>query len=74
VEFDLRNPGGPLKRKGIASLRLDHTGREGNRERGSSAKGDDADIVRLLKPTDKDAEWNLKKPFAAWAGYPKGNQ
>ncbi len=59
----------PLKREGIAVLRLDHTGHEGTRARGSSAKGDDVDLVWLLKPTDRDAGWTLTRSASrvGWA-------
>lgn len=46
--------GVPLKRAGIAMVRLDHTGRDGARgARGSSAKSDDVDIAWQLTATDR---------------------
>lgn len=61
----------PLKRAGIAAARLDHTGHEGSRARGSSAKGDDVDVVWLLKPTDKEAGWNLTRSAARMGWVPE---
>ena len=61
----------PLKRAGIAAVRLDHTGHEGTRARGSSAKGDDVDVVWLLKPTDKDFGWKLTLAAARMGWVPE---
>lgn len=44
----------PLKAAGIASLRLDHAGKEAGRgQRGSSAKNDDVDVVYRLDRTEE---------------------
>lgn len=50
----------PLKARGVTVVRLDHTGHEGTRARGSSAKDQDADVVWSLTTTDEDAGWVLK--------------
>jgi AAA domain len=41
-----------LKQRGVAMLRLDHTGHNKERTRGSSAKNDDIDLAWLLKKGD----------------------
>lgn len=42
-----------LKRRGVTWCRLDHAGKDSDRgQRGSSAKGDDVDIVWKLTPTE----------------------
>lgn len=44
---------GPLKQAGIATLRLDHAGKEASKgQRGSSAKNDDVDVVYRLDRND----------------------
>ena len=46
-----RHTAKPLKAKGIALLRIDDAGKDLTRgQRGTSAKGDDVDVVWLLKP------------------------
>jgi hypothetical protein len=50
-----RHTGSLLKAAGIATLRLDHSGKEQDRgQRGSSAKADDVDVVWRLKPREND--------------------
>ena len=41
-----------LKRRGITWARLDHSGHEAGRQRGSSGKGDDVDLVWALTKTE----------------------
>lgn len=49
-----RHTGSPLKAAGIASLRLDHAGKDLDRgSRGSSAKTEDVDVVWKLAPRDR---------------------
>jgi hypothetical protein len=51
-----RHTGTRLKRRGVAAVRLDHYGKDGDRgQRGSSAKNDDVDVVWQLMPADGDA-------------------
>jgi hypothetical protein len=48
-----RYAGTRLKRLGVAAVRLDHYGKDGDRgQRGSSAKNDDVDVVWQLTPGD----------------------
>lgn len=61
-----RFTGGPLKANGIALSRLDHEGHEGGRSRGSSAKGDDVDIVWQLKSTDDGVIYIRKASRMSW--------
>jgi hypothetical protein len=43
-----------LKQRGITSARLDHAGKDGTKgQRGSSAKGDDVDVIWQLAKTDE---------------------
>jgi len=47
-----RHTGQPLKARGIAMVRLDHDGKDSAKgSRGSSAKGDDVDIIWAVKPS-----------------------
>lgn len=51
----------PLKRAGIAVLRLDHLGKDATKgQRGSSAKGDDVDCVWLLVEKTKGKKYTLR--------------
>jgi hypothetical protein len=51
----------PLKRAGIAVLRLDHLGKDATKgQRGSSAKGDDVDCVWLLVEKAKGKKYTLR--------------
>lgn len=62
------NTGQPLKRLGVATLRLDHMGKvKGKGTRGSSAKGDDVDVAWLLDDTDKGLK--LTTPVRARMGW-----
>jgi len=55
-----RHTGRVLKAAGIGLLRLDHEGRDSTRgARGSSAKGDDVDVVYQLKRSRTDGEFTL---------------
>ena len=47
-----RNTLAPLKQRGIAVLRLDHQGKDGRGQRGSSAKDGDVDTIWRLKLQD----------------------
>ena len=44
--------GAQLKRRGVTFVRLDHAGWEGQHARGSSAKGDDVDVIWKLLPVE----------------------
>jgi hypothetical protein len=61
-----RFTGGPLKAQGKSLSRLDHEGLEAGRSRGSSAKGDDVDIVWQLKPTDDGVQFVRKAARMSW--------
>jgi len=56
-----------LKRRGITWCRLDHAGKEGDRgQRGSSAKGDDVDVVWRLKAQDNGVALKRELSRMAW--------
>ena len=64
----------PLKRRGVTVLRLDHLGKDAeNGARGSSAKGDDVDVVWHLTKKEKadTTTITLKLDRARSADYPK---
>lgn len=61
-----RFTGAPLKTAGISMARLDHEGHESGRSRGSSAKGDDVDIVWQLKPLDDGYQFVRKASRISW--------
>jgi RecA-family ATPase len=53
IQAFYRHTGIMLKRRGVTYARLDHTGKDPTKgQRGSSAKGDDVDIVWKLTKTD----------------------
>jgi hypothetical protein len=58
-----------LKQRGLTWMRLDHAGHEATHQRGSSAKGDDVDIVWRLKRTDNGVV--LKRELARMAWVPE---
>ena len=50
-----------LKKRGIAYIRIDHTGKNTLASaRGSSAKKDDVDLVWFMSPTKSDVKFNLE--------------
>lgn len=56
-----------LKARGVAVLRLDHGGKVAEQgQRGSSAKGDDVDLVWQLKATDDGLEFVRDASRVAW--------
>lgn len=61
-----RFTGSPLKAAGISLARNDHEGHQEGRSRGSSAKGDDVDIVWQLKPTDDGYQFARKASRVSW--------
>ena len=61
-----RHTGSPLKAAGISLMRLDHEGHQEGRSRGSSAKGDDVDIVWQLRATDDGYEFVRKASRISW--------
>lgn len=57
-----------LKARGVAVLRLDHGGKVAEQgQRGSSAKGDDVDLVWHLKATENGLEFIRDASRVAWA-------
>jgi hypothetical protein len=61
------NTGIELKRRGITWLRLDHAGKEPSREqRGTSAKGDDVDLVWSLTKTNNGVLLKRVRSRMAW--------
>jgi hypothetical protein len=53
----------PLRKRGIAMLRLDHLGKDAARgARGSSAKKDDVDAEWLLTEVDKGKQYTIAQP------------
>lgn len=61
-----RLTGQPLKSHGISLCRLDHEGYQEGRSRGSSAKGDDVDIVWQLKVQDDGMQFVRKAARVSW--------
>lgn len=62
-----RHTGLHLKARGVAVLRLDHGGKDASLgQRGSSAKGDDVDLVWQLKPTDNGLQLDRKASRMPW--------
>jgi len=61
-----RFTGQPLKSAGIAMCRLDHEGYQEGRSRGSSAKGDDVDIIWQLKVQDDGIQFIRKASRVSW--------
>lgn len=61
-----RHTGTPLKQRNVSLIRLDHEGHEGGRSRGSSAKGDDVDIVWGLTRTDTGLTLKRKASRISW--------
>lgn len=62
-----RHTGRPLKALGVSLLRLDHGGKDAERgQRGSSAKGDDVDVVWQLMPSDNGLELVRKAARMSW--------
>lgn len=56
-----------LKARGVAVCRLDHGGKNADQgQRGSSAKGDDVDLVWQLKATDGGLEFRRDASRVAW--------
>lgn len=63
-EFYL-NVGQELKKRAVAYLRLDHIGKDASRgARGSSAKGDDLDIIWTMSRTKEENVFTLKNQKA----------
>lgn len=57
-----------LKRRGVTFVRLDHAGKDATRgQRGSSAKGDDVDLVWKLEPTDGGVRLKRELTRISWA-------
>ncbi len=61
-----RHAGLEMKRRGVTWMRLDHSGHDGTRARGGSAKGDDVDIVWHLVATDDGIELVNEKRRMGW--------
>jgi hypothetical protein len=62
-----RHTGIGLKQRGVTWARLDHAGKDADRgQRGSSAKGDDVDIVWRLARTDGGAELHRDAARPSW--------
>lgn len=62
----------PLKRAGVAVLRLDHLGKDATKgQRGSSAKGDDVDCVWLLVEKAKGKKYTLRCERQRSADHPQ---
>lgn len=62
-----RHTGLHLKARGVSVLRLDHGGKDPTQgQRGSSAKGDDVDIVWQLRATDSGLELSRKAARMSW--------
>lgn len=62
-----RHTGRSLKALGVSLLRLDHGGKNAERgQRGSSAKGDDVDVVWQLRETDNGLELVRKAARMSW--------
>lgn len=62
-----RHSGNRLKALGITLLRLDHGGKDTDRgQRGSSAKGDDVDLVWQLTGTDSGLQLDRKASRMGW--------
>lgn len=62
-----RHTGLHLKARGIGLLRLDHAGKNTEQgQRGSSAKGDDVDVVWQLRATDNGLELIRKAARMSW--------
>jgi KaiC/GvpD/RAD55 family RecA-like ATPase len=57
-----------LKRRAVTWARLDHAGKDATRgQRGSSAKGDDVDLVWKLEPADNGIALRRELSRIAWA-------
>lgn len=57
-----------LKRRAVTFTRLDHAGKDpGRGQRGSSAKGDDVDLVWKLEPTDNGVRLKRELTRISWA-------
>lgn len=66
-----RHTGIRLKRLGVSLIRIDHGGKDDSRgQRGSSAKGDDVDIVWQLSHV-REQEFALKRKAARMSGIPE---
>jgi hypothetical protein len=62
-----RHTGRGLKALGVSLLRLDHGGKDAERgQRGSSAKGDDVDVVWQLTPTEDGLELVRRAARMSW--------
>lgn len=62
-----RHTGRSLKALGVSLLRLDHGGKNPDQgQRGSSAKGDDVDVVWQLTPSDDGLELVRKAARMSW--------
>ena len=62
-----RHTGLHLKARGVSVLRLDHGGKDPTQgQRGSSAKGDDVDIVWQLRATDTGLQLTRKAARMSW--------
>lgn len=63
-----RHTGARLKAAGVGVLRLDHGGKDADRgQRGSSAKGDDVDLVWRLSATDDGLQFDRHASRISWA-------
>lgn len=70
VRAFFRLTGAPLKQRGVTWIRLDHAGKDDSRgQRGSSAKGDDVDVIWRLVPGDDGA--TLKRDAARMGWVPE---
>ncbi len=59
--------GSTLKRRGVTWVRLDHAGKDqGKKQRGSSAKGDDVDVVWELVRTDDGVALKCQAARMSW--------
>jgi len=65
-----RHTGIQLKMRQITYARLDHAGHDTSRQRGSSAKGEDVDVIWRLEPADRGG-YTLRRDAARMAWVPE---
>lgn len=66
LEF-YRHTASKLKRDGIATLRIDHAGKDARQgQRGTSAKNDDVDIVWKITRANNEVKLHAEKRRAGW--------
>jgi hypothetical protein len=62
-----RHTGFGLKQRGVTWARLDHAGKDGSRgQRGSSAKGDDVDVIWRVEATDDGLQLRRDAARMGW--------